>query len=86
MEIFFNLCYNFSKTFLLGGSDMQPIFRKLHVNKQLMAILGVMILLLGAAALLWSGKANSNQAIGAMIAQIYFDGEYRIGEGSWQRS
>jgi signal transduction histidine kinase len=34
--------------------------------------------------LLWHGHAASNQAIPALIAQVYFDGEYRIADGPWQ--
>ena len=69
----------------LGGSDMQLIKRKPQVNKSLPVILGILILLFGAVALLWSGKAGSNQAINAMVAKVYFDGEYRIADGSWQK-
>ena len=64
---------------------MQLIKRKLQVNKSLPVILGILILLFGAVALLWSGKAGSNQAMSAMIAKVYFDGEYRIADGSWQK-
>ena len=59
--------------------------RLLQASKPLLAVLGTLILLFGAVALLWSGKANSNQATSAMIAQIYFDGEYRITNGPWQK-
>ena len=64
---------------------MQLIRSKLQVNKSLPAVLGILILLFGAVALLWSGKAGSNQAINAMVAKVYFDGEYRIADGSWQK-
>lgn len=63
---------------------MQLSKGKLQVNKAHLAILGILILLLGAVALLWSGKAGSNQAMSAMIAKVYFDGEYRIADGPWQ--
>ena len=53
-------------------------------KKSLLAVIGILILLLGAFALLWSGRVNSNQAMNAMMAQVYFDGEYRIGDGPWQ--
>ena len=45
---------------------------------------GVIFILLLAAALLWYGNANSMQAVPAMVAQVYFDGEYRIADGEWQ--
>ena len=64
---------------------MQLIKSKLQANKSLLAGLGILILLFGAVALLWSGRASSNQAMSAMIAKIYFDGEYRIADGSWQK-
>lgn len=53
--------------------------------KTILQVMGVMIALLLAAALLWHGNANSNQAVPALVAQVYFDGEYRIGDGPWQK-
>ena len=50
-----------------------------------LALVGVLLLLLSAVLLLWYGNANSMQATPAMVAQIYFDGEYRIAEGEWQK-
>ena len=47
-------------------------------------VIGTVLILLLALALLWHGNATSNQAIPAMIAQVYFDGEYRIADGPWQ--
>ena len=64
---------------------MQLITRKFPANKSLLAIIGILILLCGAVALLWSGKAGSNQAVSAMIAKVYFDGEYRVADGAWQK-
>ena len=64
---------------------MQLIKRKLACNKSILAVLCILILLFGAIALLWSGRSRSNQAMSAMIAQIYFDGEYRIADGPWQK-
>jgi hypothetical protein len=46
---------------------------------------GVLLLLLSAFFLLLHGNATSNQAIPAMVAQVYFDGEYRIADGQWQK-
>ena len=53
-------------------------------NKTFLAFLGIMLLLLSAVFLLWFGNANSNQAMNALIAGVYFDGEYRIEDGEWQ--
>ena len=47
-------------------------------------IVGVIILLLLAVLLLWHGNVNSMQASHALVAQVYFDGEYRIADGEWQ--
>ena len=46
---------------------------------------GVLLLLLSAVLLLWHGNANSMQATPAMVAQVYFDGEYRVDDGEWQK-
>ena len=48
-------------------------------------VIGTIIILLSALILLWHGNATSNQAIPALIAQVYFDGEYRIADGQWQK-
>jgi signal transduction histidine kinase len=48
-------------------------------------IIGAVFLLLLALLLLWRGNATSNQAVPAMVAQVYFDGEYRISGGQWQQ-
>ena len=45
---------------------------------------GIIILILLAALLLWFNSSNSYQAVSAMVAQVRFEGEYRIGEGEWQ--
>ncbi|MEE0946159.1 MAG: histidine kinase [Acutalibacteraceae bacterium] len=43
------------------------------------------MLLFAAVLLLWHGNANSMQAAPAMVAGVYFDGEYRIADGQWQK-
>ena len=48
--------------------------------------IGILLLLFSAVLLLWHGNANSMQATPAMVAQVYFDGEYRIADGEWRRS
>ena len=45
---------------------------------------GIILILLVAIALLWISNASSNEAIPAVSAQVYFEGEYRIGNGQWQ--
>ena len=48
-------------------------------------VIGTMCILFLALALLWHGNAYSMQATPAMVAQVYFDGEYRIADGQWQK-
>ena len=45
---------------------------------------GILLMILLAVVLLWHGNATSNQAQTALVAQVYFDGEYRIADGAWQ--
>ena len=48
-------------------------------------VIGTVFILLLALVLLWHGNANSMQALPAMVAQVYFDGEYRIADGQWKK-
>ena len=48
------------------------------------SVIGIVILLVCAAFLLYHGNANSTQASSALTADVYFGGEYRIGDGAWQ--
>ena len=63
---------------------MPELKNRFHMFKHLQAIGAILILLL-AVALLWHGNANSMQAAPALVAQVYFDGEYRIADGEWQK-
>ena len=54
------------------------------INKTTVLIVGIIAVLFSAAVLLWYGNANSMQAMPALVAQVYFEGEYRIGDGPWQ--
>ncbi|MBR5137359.1 MAG: histidine kinase [Clostridia bacterium] len=62
--------------------------RKEHKNCKFnittLQMVGVLLILVLAVALLWHSNANSNQAQMPLVAKIYFDGEYRIGDGPWQ--
>jgi signal transduction histidine kinase len=55
-------------------------FKRSHLQ-----IIGTVCILLLALFLLWRGNATSNQAVPAMVAQVYFDGDYRIADGPWQK-
>lgn len=46
--------------------------------------LGVLLLILLAAFLLWFNQLTSRQAVSALTAQVRFEGKYRIGDGPWQ--
>ena len=47
-------------------------------------IVGVILILFASVLLLLYGNATSNQAMPALIAQVYFAGEYRVADGPWQ--
>ena len=53
--------------------------------KTYLPIVGILLLMLLAIFLLWFSNSTSSQAIPALVAQVYFDGEYRIGDGEWQK-
>ena len=54
-------------------------------NISTIKIVGILLIFLAAAVLLWHSNATSNQATPALVAQVYFDGEYRIGDGQWHK-
>ena len=54
------------------------------LNIATLKIVGVILIIMSAIVLLWHGNANSMQAQPALVAQVYFDGEYRIADGQWQ--
>ena len=53
------------------------------LNKTTIFIVAILLIFLSATILLWQGNKNSTQAEPAMLAQVYFEGEYRIGDGDW---
>ena len=55
------------------------------LNATTLSIFGVLLLAFSAILLLWYGNVNSMQASPAMVADVYFDGEYRIADGEWQK-
>jgi signal transduction histidine kinase len=54
-------------------------------KKRYFSIAGVLLLILLALLLLWFNNSTSLQAEPALIAQVYFDGEYRIEDGEWHK-
>ena len=63
---------------------MQKKVKPHFLNKTQLPIIGAICLLLLAALLLWLGNAQSTQSLSAFMAQVRFQGEYRIGDGPWQ--
>ena len=63
-------------------ADFKNKFQK--ITKSQMRVVGVLFLVLLAVGLLWFNNSNSAQAEAAMIAEVYFDGDYRIADGEWQ--
>ena len=55
------------------------------VKKSYLQTAGIVLLLLLAVFLLWFNNSNSMQSMPSMIGSVYFDGEYRIGDGEWQQ-
>ena len=55
------------------------------MNKTTLWVVGILAVLFLALGLLWHVNANSMQALPAMVAGVYFDGEYRIADGQWQK-
>ena len=63
---------------------MSELKNRFYIFKHLQVI-AIVFILLFAFVLLWHGNANSMQAMPALVAQVYFDGEYRIAGGEWQK-
>jgi hypothetical protein len=66
---------------IMGNKETRFSF----INKTTLWIVGIFAVLFLALVLLWHGNANSMQAMPAMVAGVYFDGEYRIADGQWQK-
>ena len=54
------------------------------LNNSRVQVAGILLLIMLAALLLWFNQANSTQAINALVAQVRFEGEYRVADGPWQ--
>ena len=63
-----------------------PNFKnKLQKIKKMHVLVAAVVLLIAlAACLLWFNNSTSMQSNLALVAQVYFDGEYRIADGEWQ--
>ena len=67
------------------AKQMPKLKNRFYIFQQSrLQVIGTIVIILFALMLLWYGNATSNQAEPALIAQVYFDGEYRIADGPWQ--
>ena len=55
------------------------------IHKRILMIVAILVMVLSAVILLWQGNKDSLQSIPAIPGQVYFAGEYRIGDGEWQK-
>ena len=58
---------------------------KFKFKKKYIPIVGVSLLILLALLLLWFNNSTSLQADPALLAEVYFEGEYQIEDGEWQK-
>lgn len=65
----------------MNDRETKPRFFNMKTLKNV----GVLLMFLSAIVLLWHGNATSNQAEPALVAQVYFDGEYRVADGEWHK-
>ena len=61
--------------------NIKSKFRK--IKQSYLQIAGIVLLLLLAAFCLWLNNSRSMQAMPSMVGDVYFEGEYRIGDGEW---
>ena len=62
----------------------QKINRAFKFNPSYLQSIGIVFILLFVVLQLWHGNATSMQAQQALLARVYFDGEYRIADGEWR--
>ena len=58
--------------------------RRRNIKRRKMQVAGILFLIALALLLLWFNNSNSMQANSALMAQVTFEGDYRIGDGEWQ--
>lgn len=64
---------------------MSNLKKKIHLPKAShVCLAGILLILMLAAFLLWFANVNSIQSVPASSVQVYFVGQYRIGDGPWQ--
>ena len=50
----------------------------------ILPIIGIVFIIISSILLLWQGNSNSNQSTPAYTASVYFEGQYRIGDGDFK--
>ena len=53
-------------------------------NKKLFAALGMVAVLAAMLLLFWGNTTKSTQSLSAVFPDVYFEGQYKIGDGQWQ--
>ena len=61
-----------------GNKQLQKVWKKIPF-----AIIGIISVLAAMLLLLWGNIASSQQSFPAFRPDIYFSGEYRLGDGPW---
>jgi two-component sensor histidine kinase len=57
-----------------------------NINKTALVVsVGIVAMLLFSLIFLWVGDSNSTQASPPIIIDIFFEGEYKIGDGEWHK-
>ena len=52
--------------------------------RSVVCVVGIVLIIISSIMLLWQGNSNSNQSMPAYTAIVYFEGQYRIGDGEFQ--
>ena len=70
----------------LGDAMMHSKKNKFNfINRTTLIIVAIVLMISSSLILLWQGNKNSMQSTPAMTGRVYFDGEYRIGDGEWKK-
>ena len=66
-------------------SNSEKKSRAFKFKKSYILIVCVILLVLLSVFALWFGNSRSVQSMPSLVGQVRFEGEYRIGDGEWQR-
>jgi hypothetical protein len=62
------------------SSKIIDFFKKTPISA-ILSIVGIILIIISSLFLLWQGNKNSTQSMPALLADVYFEGEYKIGDG-----